>query len=384
MGDAQDLVDDPSVERRQAPASRIRLLVVEDNAVDCLLVSRALATDAGLQAEAVMAHRLGEALDKLRDSRFDLVILDLGLIESEGLDTYRRVRAADGHIPIIVLTGLEDEMVGEMAVREGAQDYLIKNELRGKALIRSIRYAIDRSHLEARLRQSQRLEAIGQLAGGIAHDFNNLLSVIQGHTCALQDGLTPDESAESLSEILEATERAANLTRQLLAFSRRQAVAMQLLECNQVILGVSRMLRSLLPQTIQLDLRLTSEASSIRADPWMMEQVLVNLVVNARDAMPDGGELRLATARLDGCRPPHRQPQPCLRLLVSDSGCGIPSENLSRICEPFFTTKEVGKGTGLGLATVYGILEQHEGWLEVESCPGKGTAMSVFLPFRAE
>ena len=352
----------------------LKLLVVEDNPVDQLLVRRALAGDTSLQVELMVASRLSEALRFLGEHRFDLVLLDLGMIESDGLETYRRVRAVNRQVPMIVLTGLDDEVLGEQAVREGAQDYLVKSEIGTKLLVRAVRYAVDRCNLEAKLRQSQRLEAIGQLAGGIAHDFNNLLSVILGNVCALQEGLSQADEAESLSEIQFATERAASLTRQLLTFSRRQVLTPQQLDLNEQVERVSRMLRRLLAQTISLELSLTSEPTVLEADPGMLDQVLMNLALNARDAMPDGGKLEIGTARV----------RDCLRLTVSDTGGGIAPENQGRIFEPFFTTKEVGKGTGLGLATVYSIVEQHRGWIEVDSQLGKGTCISVFLPFEPQ
>ncbi len=242
--------------------------------------------------------------------------------------------------------------------------------------------------LEEQLRQSQKLEALGRLAGGVAHDFNNILSVILMNVALLQEegALTP-ELQECAHQIAQAAERAANLTRQLLAFSRRQKPQLQPLDLNDVVSGLGKMLQRIIGEDITLQMRLQPGGAPLRADPGMLEQVLMNLAVNARDAMPRGGllEIVVETVCLQGDdgrkdRPPDRRAGDFVRLTVRDTGCGIPSDLLPKIFEPFFTTKEVGKGTGLGLATVHGIVQQHEGWVEVESQEGVGTAFHVYLP----
>jgi PAS domain S-box-containing protein len=244
----------------------------------------------------------------------------------------------------------------------------------------------ERKHLEEQLRQSQKLEAIGQLAGGVAHDFNNILTVMHGHaSLMLEDKGLSDTSASSARQITRSVERAAGLTRQLLTFSRRQVIQPRQLDLNEVVSNMTMMLGRILGEDIALQLNYWSEPAFIRADMGMVEQVLLNLAVNARDAMPEGGQLAIkismvnVTASQLGDRAEAR-PGPYVCLSVIDNGCGITPENLRRIFEPFFTTKEVGKGTGLGLATVYGIVKQHHGWIEVESEPGHGAAFRVFLP----
>lgn len=241
----------------------------------------------------------------------------------------------------------------------------------------------ERKLLENQLRQSQKMEAIGQLAGGVAHDFNNILTVIHGHAALLQS--TAKEPSRSARQILQAADRAATLTRQLLTFSRRQFMQFRQLDLNQVVADMSCMLGRLLGEDIALQLHYSPEPAYVRADPGMVEQVLLNLAVNARDAMPSGGVLglKLSSRSLPANIPtghPEARAGEFICLSVADTGCGIPPENLRRIFEPFFTTKEVGKGTGLGLATVYGIVKQHEGWIEVSSQPGHGACFEVFLP----
>ncbi len=244
----------------------------------------------------------------------------------------------------------------------------------------------ERASLEGQLRQAQKMEAVGQLAAGVAHDFNNLLTVVQGYTQLLLAMQAPGSMGrEALEKIISATQRAAGLTSQLLTFSRKRVAEPRAVDLNKVVANVTGMLRPLLGENIRLNLRPAAVVPAIMADAAMLEQVIVNLAVNARDAMPKGGDLVLSTflADIDESYVKYnRQATPgqfvCLQ--VSDAGTGMDPATLERIFEPFFTTKGVGKGTGLGLATVYGIVKQHHGWVEVNSQLGVGTTFKVFLP----
>ncbi len=243
-----------------------------------------------------------------------------------------------------------------------------------------------RRRIEDQLRQVQKLEAIGQLAGGIAHDFNNILAAImmQAGMARGVEGL-PAEASELLEDIDAASQRASNLTRQLLLFSRRQAMQERALELNDLVATVIRMLRRVLPEHVQLQLVLHPRSLGVHADPGMLEQVVLNLTVNARDAMPDGGQLTIETFSRELTSEdlrafPGAPPGRFAGIRVRDTGCGIAPENLARIFEPFFTTKEPGKGTGLGLATVFGIVQQHDGAVFVESAEHRGTTIEVLLP----
>ncbi len=240
-------------------------------------------------------------------------------------------------------------------------------------------------NLEAQLRQSQKMQSVGQLAAGIAHDFNNILTIIQGHTelVSSEENL-PEAAVESLDQISMAAQRAANLTRQLLTFGRKQFMQIELLDLNEVIKSVTQMLRRALGENITLRCNLSSVLPSIEADSTMMEQIVMNLSLNARDAMAGGGSLIITTNPVKVGREyvlqnPEAREGVFTCLAVSDNGCGMDRAKLGKIFEPFFTTKEVGKGTGLGLATVYGIVKQHNGWIEVESEPGKGTTFKIFF-----
>jgi two-component system cell cycle sensor histidine kinase/response regulator CckA len=264
-------------------------------------------------------------------------------------------------------------------------------EVRGRPLLMlsMFRDITTQKRLEEQLRQSQKMEAIGQLAGGVAHDFNNILTVIHGHASLLAASGLDEQGARSAQQIAQAAERAAGLTRQLLTFSRRQLIQPKRLDMNKIVSNMTDMLGRILGEDVALQLNYSVAPATVEADAGMMEQVLLNLSVNARDAMPRGGRLSVRISIVD-VNEDHVRRHPEARagrfVCVSntDTGSGIPPENLTRIFEPFFTTKEVGKGTGLGLATVYGIVKQHQGWVEVESTVGKGTTFRIYIPYVGE
>ena len=244
----------------------------------------------------------------------------------------------------------------------------------------------ERRHLESQLRQAQKLESVGQLAGGIAHDFNNILAAIMMHLSLLRQHPTLDEeTAESLKELELETKRAANLTRQLLMFSRRSVMQPRVVDLNELVHNLLKMLGRLLGEHIAITFDSHNELPPVEVDVGMLEQVLMNFAVNARDAMPKGGRLTIATSQvvLDseaGKLHSERRPGHFVRLSVADTGVGMDEGTLKRIFEPFFTTKDVGKGTGLGLPTAHGIVKQHHGWIEVHSQLGQGSAFMVYLP----
>jgi len=244
----------------------------------------------------------------------------------------------------------------------------------------------EKNALENQLLQSQKMEAIGNLAGGVAHDFNNLLTVIQGHAQLLMfEKNENDPDYHELKQIMNASLKAANLTRQLLLFSRRQAMEFKPININNTIVNLLKMIQRLIGENITIETRLEKSLWNIEADEGNLEQVIVNLVVNARDAMPNGGLLTIQTANInlqnDDCRSvQNSRVGQFMCLSISDTGVGIPAELIEKIFDPFFTTKEIGKGTGLGLAVVYGIIKKHNGWINVYSEPGRGTVMKIYLP----
>jgi PAS domain S-box-containing protein len=245
----------------------------------------------------------------------------------------------------------------------------------------------ERLSLEIQLRQAQKMEAVGQLASGIAHDFNNILTVIQGHVgLMLASENLQREAEESLREVANGAERAASLTRQLLVFSHKQVVQLKVLDLNEVIRNLEKMMRRLIGEQVNLQCHYAEPLPRICADACNLEQVIMNLAVNARDAMPKGGSLTITTApaEIDAAymaKNPQARTGTYVRLTITDTGCGMDPQVMSRMFEPFFTTKEVGKGTGLGLSTVYGIVKQHGGWIEVTSEIGRGTSFVIYLPF---
>jgi len=490
----------------------LRILLVEDNPGDVLLLQETLADQQGA-FELENVERLAPALERLRTGGIHLVLLDLTLPDSAGLSTFTAVRTQAPDMPIVVLTGLSDEALAVSTVRDGAQDYLVKGQVDGNLLGRTIRYAFERKRTEAALRESevsyrtlverapvgiyrsnpagrflaanaalvrmlgydtleevqrldmardvyadpaerqrlldrdsytdreydeveamwkrkdglpltvqlsiravrnvaaeveyyetivrdvteqrrlqaqltqaQKMEAIGRLAGGIAHDFNNLLTAVFGYVDLLHEELAANTRAQQdLAEIRKAAERAAGLTRQLLAFSRQQVLEPVVLEPNGLLEDFEKMLRRVIGEDVNLRLTLGADVGNVRADPGQLEQVILNLAVNARDAMPTGGKLTIETANAELSEQYaefHQAVVPgrYVMLAVSDTGVGMSPEVRAKAFEPFFTTKERGKGTGLGLATVYGIVKQSGGYVWVYSEPGLGTTFKIYLP----
>jgi two-component system, cell cycle sensor histidine kinase and response regulator CckA len=484
----------------------ISALLVEDNPGDArLFIELVRETGVGyLKLEHV--DRLDVALARLSSEHFDVVLLDLSLPDEQGLNTLLRTHAHAPKVPIVILTGLDDEALAVKAVRAGAQDYLVKGRVDGDLLVRSMRYATerwravealerreehyrsliehsldlisilnvdgtiryvspshervlgyrldelvgqnvfafihpddlagikesfargdgaaslesrfrhkdgswrmlesfgrnlshvpgvsglvvnsrdvtDRKRLEEQLHHSQRLEAVGRLAGGVAHDFNNLLMVITGYSQMLLDGMHAGDPARTdLEQVVKASERATDLTRQLLAFSRRQVVRPAILSLNVLVHDMDRMLRRVIGEDVELIASFAPDLKTVRADPGQLEQVVLNVAVNARDAMPNGGKLTLETANVevtDEFARTHAAPKVGHYVMLSmrDTGFGMDAEVLTRLFEPFFTTKE--NGTGLGLSTSYGIIKQSGGDIWVDSKPGHGTTFRIYLP----
>jgi two-component system cell cycle sensor histidine kinase/response regulator CckA len=294
-------------------------------------------------------------------------------------------------VPFIIVSGTIGEETAVAALRAGACDFLIKGHLARllPAVERELRdvdlrreRARTQAALEEQLRQAQKMEAIGQLAGGIAHDFNNLLTAILGYSELLTDQIGPDKPlGRDLREILTAAQRAAALTRQLQAFSRKQVLTVTALDLNQVVCDIEAMLRRLIGEHITITTVLAADLHAVMADATQLEQVLMNLAVNARDAMPHGGKLTIRTGNAetetgDAVRGAGLR----VSLSVTDTGTGMAPEIQARIFEPFFTTKERGHGTGLGLAAVHGIVTQLCGFIAVESVVGHGTTFRIDLP----
>jgi signal transduction histidine kinase len=367
----------------------LRVLIVEDSELDAdLLLAELHRVGYDVRYERVeTAPAMRAALE--RDT-WDIVISDYSMPTFSAPAALEVLKASGRDLPFVIVSGTIGEETAVSALKSGAHDFLLKGQLSrlAPALEREFRDVAarrDRTRLEAQLRQSQKMEAIGQLAGGIAHDFNNLLTAILGYAELVHDRVRdmPDAVAD-VQEIRKAGERAAGLTRQLLAFSRKQLLDPRVLDLNHVIADVEKMLHRIIGEDVRLETRASATTAHVKADRSQIEQVLLNLAVNARDAMPSGGTLSIQT----GCSSPPdevldggtAEVDAWVSMVFADTGCGIPLEVQARMFEPFFTTKAPGSGTGLGLSTVYGIVSQSGGCIGVESRVGVGSTITIYLP----
>ena len=404
------------------------ILLIDDDEDDYIIVE-ALLSD--IQSETYCLEWVAdydEALHAISRNQYDAYLLDYHLGgEHSGLDLLEEAMAGGCTGPFIFLTGQGGQGVDAEALRRGASDYLLKGEITASLLERSIRYSIEqkrverelrkyeshlqelvkertaqledvnralqeeianRQHMEARLRQAEKLEAIGTLAGGIAHDFNNILAAIIGYTeLSVFDLPEWNPIRKRLEQVLKAGNRAKDLVEQLLTFSRtRTDPECRAVDLNAIVKEAVRFLRSTLPATIAVRENIPAEPSTILADPTQIHQLLMNLCTNAAQAMENvGGVLEVNLSHeeapsentRDHSNPRHCR---CLKLTVSDTGHGMAPDTLERVFDPYFTTKEIGKGSGLGLAVAHGIVKCHEGTTVVHSEPGKGTTFEVYLP----
>jgi len=368
----------------------LRILFVEDRPEDVELEERELRRQ-GLHIASLRVETYEDLIQALGEFKPDVVICDYSLPAMDGLAALRLVRDRLPEVPFIFVSGTigEDRAVGSL--KAGATDYVVKDRI-GKLphavnrALRETRERAERQALEGQLRQSQKMEAFGQLAGGIAHDFNNLLTAIIGGAYLARIELPHDHAAQKeLEEIDKAANRAASLTKQLLAFSRKQVLQPRVLDLNVIVAEMAKMLCRVIGEHVSFSQKLQPGLGRVKADPSQIEQVILNLAVNARDAMPKGGNLVIETRNVDvaGEASPSQSeiaPGPQVVLAVSDTGVGMDRETQAKIFEPFFTTKEAGKGTGLGLATVFGIVRQSRGHISVCSEPGRGSTFEIYFP----
>ncbi len=377
--------------------SPLRLLLVEDDPVDAELVAATLA-EAGLRCTARRVDTRTDFLAALKEGGFDLILADYSIPGFDGMSALALARQEASDVPFLFVSATIGEELAIDAMHQGATDYVLKQRL-GRlvpSVQRALRERDERrerkkaedalAQSEKQFRQAQKMEAVGRLAGGIAHDFNNLLTVIMGYSHVLSAELGREHPLHSkIEETQKAGERAAMLVRQLLAFSRKQPLEPKHLSLNNVVANLEGMLQRLIGADIRLVISLDSSNSQVLADQAQLEQVLMNLVVNARDAMPHGGTLTIETAPVELEKSPlyHVDPLPpgrYVKLSVGDTGIGMDRDTQAHIFEPFFTTKEEGKGSGLGLSTVFGIVTQSGGAIDVTSRVGYGTKFDIFFP----
>ena len=378
----------------------VTVLMVEDSDDDAQLLKRELLRQ-GFDPDVTRVDTGADLRTALIARDYDVVLSDHKMPGFSGEEALKLVRLFDPDLPFIVVSGTRGEEHAVDAMRAGANDFILKGKLHRLAPVlerelaasdmrseqRRISAALEES--QRQLRESQQLEAIGRLAGGVAHDFNNLVASILSYSDLILKSLPPgDQHRDDVEEIKRAGRHAAELTRQLVAFSRQQVLQKAIVNLNELVHDDLGLLQRLVGPSITIDLNLEPNLWHTKADRMQMEQVLMNLANNARDAMPEGGTLTITTnnvvveAESSGIQP--LMPGQYAQLEIRDTGTGIPRDIRSRIFDPFFTTKALGHGIGLGLSTVYGIIRQSDGTIDVESEMGRGTAFTIHLPRTTE
>ncbi|MFH0908022.1 MAG: response regulator [bacterium] len=372
---------------------KISVLMVTDEPGDADYLRSMLKDVPGSVCDLVCAERLA-AFDLINDNRPDVVLLDLSLPDSHIIETLVRFRERVHDVPVVVLMGHNDEEMAMQALRSGAQDYLVKGLIDTNVLSRTVRYAISRKQVEdelfrsqEQLRQTQKMDALGRLAGGIAHDFNNMLTSILGlanYTVARLGESHP--CYHDVSEIVRTGHRAADLARRLLALThQRTAMRIRALDLNEVIREMDQILRRSLGEDIEVVTVFGERLGRIKADEGHMEQVIMNLAINAREAMPRGGTLTIQTRNEtlddDACRSRKSlRPGDYVVLSVADTGCGMRPDVKEKAFDPLFTTKSRDKGSGLGLSTVHRIVTFFGGCIELDTEPDRGLRAIIYLP----
>ncbi|MDD5260436.1 MAG: response regulator [Methylacidiphilales bacterium] len=373
--------------------TQIKILHLEDSLMDAELITAKLRAG-GLKFESIRVENRDNFLAALKKGGFDLILADRTTPTFDGISALQAARTYTPDVPFIFVSGTLEEEVAIESLKNGATDYVLKHRL--SRLVPAISRALDeviirkkQKQLEQQLIQAQKMEGLGTLAGGIAHDFNNILTVIQFHATLLaQKGHSEAELAEVSAIIKTATERGASLVKQLMAFARKSEAVQSQVDVNTFVEDLLKMLRRTFPRNIAFEKKLAHGLPSLVSDQGQLHQALLNLCVNARDAMPNGGKLSITTGKISGkslaARYPQAKREEYIFIEVEDNGSGMDKDTQKRIFDPFFTTKGIDKGTGLGLAVVYGIVQSHNGFIEVDSQPGRGTRFELYFPWAAK
>jgi signal transduction histidine kinase len=388
----------------------IEVLLIEDSFPEAKLLAQIFKGSAIGNFKLTHVQRLSGAIEVLQTREFDVALLDLTLPDSEGLESLDTLIKCSPDLPVVVLTNTSDDQLSVEAVRRGAQDYLVKRQVNLDLLVRAVRYAIERKQnatalqainesLELRVAErtkeleatnqlflrAQRLESLGTLASGIAHDLNNILTPILAVAQLLPLRLTNlDDRTRNLLTILESSaHRGAELIQQILSFGRGLEGKQVCLQLPHLLRDVEKILKETLPKSIDLEIDVADGLWMVLADITQLHQILMNLCINARDAMPEGGILQIGAENCtvaEGDIRLYSHPGDYVMITVTDTGEGIPSHQLDRIFDPFFTTKDVGQGTGLGLSAVLGIVKSHGGFVDVVSKVNEGSQFQVYMP----
>lgn len=368
------------------PPSPLRILLVEDDGMFATFLETALAAE-NEPPELMHAGDLEAALSCIRDRSPDAVVLDLNLPDSQGLDTLRAIVTPTPQLPVVVLTGAADVALARKALQLGAQDWIPKGQFDAELVQRAVRYAVERKRLADRLVQAQKLEIAGRLATGVAHEFNNVLTAIAGSAQLVEEAEDAEGRRLALDLLRRAARQGVALSQQLLSLARDPPMNDEVLNLADLLEGSRLMMHAVLPSAIELEVD-PIEDVPVRIDPGQFDQLLLNLVLNARDAMPSGGTLRIgvtaeaAPVLEEGTEWDCRSPK-CAVLRVIDTGVGIEPAIRPRLFEPFFSTKGT-RGTGLGLAVVAEIVARFGGAIHVDSRLGRGTTIAVSLPVASE
>lgn len=363
----------------------VSILLVEDNPGDRRLICEMLAEASNLTFDLKYADRLQTGLDILNESRVEVILSDLGLPDSQGLETLNKIYGQVPEVPIVVLTGLNDEMFGIQAVNKGAQDYLIKGQVDTNLLVRTIRYAIERKRAEERERQlqlqlnlSNRLASLGVMVEGIAHEINNPLVSVIGFAQMLMYKDIPENAKEAVRTISDNAQRVADIVKNLLTFAKQQKLERTLINVNDIIKTALEIRAYAMEiSNIKVTTHLDHTIPWTMADATLLQQVFLNLIINAETGMKlahGNGNLLIKTELINNT----------IQVSFTDDGPGIAEANLAHLFDPFFSTREVGQGTGLGLSVCYGIIAEHNGQIYVKSQLDKGSVFTVELPVITE